>query len=140
MGAARWSLMLGVGLGAGAVIASGRLVRPDPRGALFTQRGCTECHAVSGLGLKAATDVAPDLTYAYADVVIRYGVTLETFLDNPAGVMRLMLASHLRLTAAQRDSIVVILKQLYYERRADRDDPPSSGRRGGTALVPQTFP
>lgn len=96
--------------------------RLDPRAVIFIRRGCTECHAITGLGARASRDVAPDLTFAYADVVTRYGVNLESFLDNPSGVMRMMLASHLHLSAADRDSITHILKTLYEERRADMDE------------------
>jgi hypothetical protein len=65
-------------------------------------------------------DVAPDLTYAYGDVLIRYGVDLETFLDNPSGVMRLMLKSHIRLNPVERDSVVQILRGVYGQRLASR--------------------
>ena len=105
----------------GLVSTLATAVRPDPRARIFVQRGCTECHAISGLGSVAAKDVGPDLTFAYADVVVRYGVNLESFLKDPSGVMRLMLASHLHLTVTDRDSMLVILKGLYEERRADMD-------------------
>jgi len=96
--------------------------------ALFVRLGCSECHAVSALGVRAANDVAPDLTFAYADVVTRYGVNLEAFLANPTGVMRLMMVAHLDLTQADRDSIVHVLKTLHRERRADlRDAAPPFG-------------
>jgi hypothetical protein len=106
---------------AGLVSALAAAVRPDPRARIFVQRGCTECHAISGLGAVAAKDVGPDLTFAYADVGVRYGVNLESFLKDPSGVMRLMLASHLHLTITDRDSMLIILKGLYEERRADMD-------------------
>lgn len=51
----------------------------------------------------------------------RYGLNLESFMTNPPGVMRLMLASHIRLTVADRDSIVTILRELYRQRRADAE-------------------
>jgi hypothetical protein len=94
----------------------------DPRADLFVQRGCTACHAISALGATASADVGPDLTYAYADVVTRYGVNLEYFLFNPVGVMRMMLGAHLHLSAADRDSMVHILRGLYEERRAEMDE------------------
>lgn len=93
----------------------------DPRADLFVRRGCTECHAIAALRVKASSDVGPDLTFAYADVMNRYGINLESFFANPRGVMRLMLASHLHLSAADRDSMVHVLKELYVERRADMD-------------------
>lgn len=93
---------------------------PDPRSAIFIRHGCTDCHAIYALRVKAAHDVGPDLTAAYTDVGTRYGVALETFLDRPTGVMRLMLESHIRLSVADRDSIVQILKGLYAQRVASR--------------------
>ncbi len=105
----------------------------DPRAAIFVQRGCSECHAIAALGVKAATDVGPDLTFAYVDVGNRYQVNLESFLDQPTGVMRLMLASHLHLTSADRDSILHILKAVYEEHLAEMDEqnpsfPPTTPR------------
>jgi hypothetical protein len=97
---------------------TGSSANPDPRAAIFIRRGCNECHAISALRIRARHDAAPDLTYAYADVLLRYGVDLETFLDNPSGVMRLMLGSHVRLNPVDRDSIVQILKGLYAQRVA----------------------
>lgn len=94
----------------------------DPRAVIFVQRGCTECHAISGLGAIAEKDVGPDLTFAYADVLTRYDVNLESFLNDPSGVMRLMLASHLHLRMSDRDSMLHILKGLYQERRAGMDE------------------
>lgn len=112
--------MVSVVVGTLAALAAGQGPR-DPRAAIFLQRGCSECHAIAALRVRASKDVGPDLTYAYGDVLNRYGVNLETFLDNPSGVMRLMLASHIHLSAADRDSILQILKGLYQARRANAD-------------------
>ena len=75
--------------GARGVVVMGsvaaRSTRPgprDPRAVIFLQRGCSECHAISALQVRASKDVGPDLTYAYGDVVTRYGVDLESFLDH----------------------------------------------------------
>ena len=103
-------------------------VAPDPRSAIFIQHGCNECHTISALQIRAVHDVAPDLTYAYGDVVLRYGVDLERFLDRPSGVMRLMLGSHIRLSPADRDSIVRILVGMYAQRVASRERGDSSLR------------
>ncbi|HYL55593.1 MAG TPA: hypothetical protein VEU73_08470 [Gemmatimonadales bacterium] len=102
-------------------------VHADPRGAIFVQRGCQECHAVAALGVKAATDVGPDLTFAYADVVNRYGLSLEAFFDAPPGLKGFVHASHVHLTPQDGDSISRILRAVYYEHLADMDpDMPSS--------------
>ena len=103
-----------VALGAARLGAQQR----DPRAAIFVTRGCTQCHGIWALGAKAKSDVGPDLTFAYVDVVNRYGLSLEKFLYDPRGVMRLMLASHLHLKAADRDSITHVLRQIYGQHRA----------------------
>jgi hypothetical protein len=93
----------------------------DPRAAIFLHRGCPECHAISALGVKAMTDAGPDLTFAYADVGSRYGMSLQSFFDDTPGLMRLVLTSHLHLTKADRDSITRILHDVYQEHLADMD-------------------
>ena len=121
-----------------AVVAGGGRAQTDPRALIFVQRGCKDCHAVSALRVTASADVGPDLTYAYGDVLRRYGLNLESFMANPTGVMRMMVASHLGLSVADRDSIVRLLRGLYEERTADAETgvpslPPP--RPGTTAKV-----
>jgi hypothetical protein len=132
-----------IALAALAILAGAVGAQTDPRARIFVERGCRDCHAVSALQVKASTDVGPDLTYAYGDVLRRYGLNLESFMANPTGVMRLMVASHLRLSMADRDSIVVLLRGLYEERRADAETgipnlPPP--RSGATTKVPPCRP
>jgi len=98
-----------------------RAIPLDPRGVIFIQRGCNACHGIAALGVKPVTDAAPDLSFAYVDVRNRYGRSLESFLYDPTGVMRMMLASHLDLSRADRDSMVHILADVYVERRAGLD-------------------
>ena len=105
-------------IGSGAVAQGQTIGVRDPRALIFVQRGCNACHGVWGLSLKPKADVGPDLTFAYVDVRNRYGMSLEAFLYNPSGVMRLMLASHLNLTAADRDSITHILEGVSKEHQA----------------------
>jgi hypothetical protein len=104
-----------------ALAGRGAAQTVDARARILVERGCRDCHAVSALNLKASADVGPDLTYAYGDVLRRYGMNLEAFMANPPGVMRMMLASHIRLGVADRDSIATILRGLYDERRADAE-------------------
>jgi hypothetical protein len=72
--------------------------------------------------VKGKSDVGPDLTFAYVDVVNRYGESLEAFLNRPVGIMRLMLAAHVQLSAADRDTIARILGGVYLEHRAQLGD------------------
>ncbi|HXQ30195.1 MAG TPA: hypothetical protein VN848_13115 [Gemmatimonadales bacterium] len=126
-------------IGALAFASGSAAQQQDARRRIFVEHGCTRCHGIWALGLKPVSDVGPDLTFAYGDVVTRYGMSLEAFLNNPSGVMRLMLASHLHLGAGARDSIATILNQLYQARRAefDRDIPllgdPANPVAGGRA-------
>lgn len=117
--AAVLSILVAVALTASALAPPTPAAAPAP---IFVRLGCSQCHAVSALDVRAVYDVAPDLTYAYGDVVTRYGMNLETFLAQPSGVMRLMLGAHLRLSPADRDSVVQALRVLYHERHADAAD------------------
>lgn len=108
-----------------------RTIKRDPRAVIFIQRGCNACHGIAALGVRAKADVGPDLTFAYADVLIRYETNLETFLYSPTGVMEMVLGGHPVLNAVDRDSIVTILRALYLEHRAEMDEnipsfPPAS--------------
>ena len=88
----------------------------DPRAALFLQKGCPQCHSISALGVKSATEVGPDLTLAYSDVRNRFNQPLEQFLHNPTGTMQMVLSQMITLSPAERDSIIHILKRLHEER------------------------
>ncbi len=110
-------------------LAQGAMMAPgiegqvlDPRAGIFVARGCTECHGVWALHLRARSDVGPDLTFAYADVQTRFNENLAAFLHNPSGVMRLMLVEHVHLSLADRDSITHVLEGIYLEHRAQLDD------------------
>ena len=113
-------MVLGIGMVVmmGSEAVAQRPRQADPRGAIFVQRGCNACHGIWALGVKPQKDVGPDLTFAYVEVVNRYGTSLDGFLNDPSGVMRLMVASHLHLTAADRDSISHVLAAIYREHRA----------------------
>ena len=99
----------------GGVVAT-TPVSSDPRAALFLEKGCPQCHSISALGVKSATEVGPDLTLAYNDVKNRFNVSLEEFLPHPTGTMQVVLSQMITLSPAERDSIVHILKRLHEER------------------------
>ncbi|HJS42514.1 MAG TPA: hypothetical protein VJ755_03515 [Gemmatimonadales bacterium] len=86
----------------------------NPRARLFTARRCAECHGLEALKVKAAAEVGPDLSAAYADVPARYGVSLERFLAEPAGFMRSVLSEH-KLTRTDADSLVRLFHDVYME-------------------------
>ncbi|MGE5803892.1 MAG: hypothetical protein ACM358_16735 [Gemmatimonadota bacterium] len=90
----------------------------DARGEIFVRKGCPQCHSISAFGIKSPAEVGPDLTGAYDDVQTRFGVKLDQFFTTPTGTMQVVLSSMIKLTPAERDSIIHILKQLHEEREA----------------------
>ncbi len=98
------------GLPAGEVQSTG-----DPRAALFLEKGCPQCHSISALGVKSPNDIGPDLTLAYADVQSRFGMKLEEFLPTPTGTMQMVLGQLIKLSPAERDSVLHVLKRLHEE-------------------------
>jgi cytochrome c1 len=104
------AVALPAGLPPGEVQSTG-----DPRAALFLAKGCPQCHSISALGVKSPNDIGPDLTAAYSDVQSRFSVKLEDFLPNPTGTMQMVLGQLIKLSPAERDSILHILTRLHEE-------------------------
>ena len=94
---------------------SGTPAATDPRAAIFIEKGCPQCHTISALGVKSPAEIGPDLTIAYTDVKSRFNMELEEFLKNPTGTMQMVLSSQIKLSPAERDSIIEILKDLHEE-------------------------
>ena len=128
------STALGIGVALmtahGAAAQSPPIGPPDPRAVFFVERGCNRCHSIWALGVKSKADIAPDLTFAYADVVERFGVTLEVFFDDPGAVMHVMLAPHFNWPVADRDSVARVLHAIYNEHLTEYKPP---ARRTGAA-------
>lgn len=108
----------------------------DLRAARFVRLGCAECHGIVALRVKARTDAGPDLTFAYAEVPYRYGMTLERFFAEPPGIMRLVLGVHIQLQPVERDSLVRLFRDLYAEQMARRDSVQRALRPVGTGPRP----
>lgn len=88
----------------------------DARGQIFAEKGCPQCHTISALGIKSPGEIGPDLTGAYEDVQTRFNLKLDQFLAAPTGTMQVVLSQMIKLTPAERDSIIHILTQLHEER------------------------
>jgi hypothetical protein len=98
---------------ASVVIAGVTVTTTDARGEIFLHKGCPQCHSIAAFGIKSPTDVGPDLGNAYADVQTRFGLKLNQFLTAPTGTMQMVLSSMIKLTPAERDSIIHILTELH---------------------------
>jgi hypothetical protein len=104
-----------------ASASSGAPASSDPRAAIFLEKGCPQCHSISALGVKSPAEIGPDLTIAYTDVRSRFNMELKDFLKNPTGTMQIVLSSQIKLSPAERDSIVEILEHLHEESDTDED-------------------
>ena len=98
---------------------------PDPRAAIFVEKGCNTCHSISLLGLEARAPLGPELDDAYQHVQERVGLTLDEFFRAPTGTMQAVLRQEPLLTRAERDSMVQIFKQLHVEHEAQELRTPS---------------
>lgn len=106
----------------GGMPAQPGITTSDPRGEIFLHKGCPQCHSISTFGIKSPTDVGPDLAKAYADVQTRFGVKLNEFLAAPTGTMQMVLGSMIKLTPAERDSIIHILTELHEQQHEEHGE------------------
>ncbi len=83
----------------------------DPRGQVFIDKGCVQCHKVSKLGVPGA-EIGPDLSLAASDVRARFGTDVESFLKNPTGTMQIVLSQQIKLSEEERESIAKLLVSL----------------------------
>lgn len=83
----------------------------DPRGQVFIDKGCVQCHKVSKLGVPGQ-EIGPDLSFAASDVRSRFGTDLESFLKNPTGTMQIVLSSQIKLSEEEREDIAELLIDL----------------------------
>jgi hypothetical protein len=111
----------GAGARADGAAISATPASSDPRAAIFLEKGCPQCHTISALGIKSPSEIGPDLPIAATDVKSRFNMELEDFLKNPTGTMQIVLSSQIKLSSAERDSIVEILKDLHEESEVEDD-------------------
>lgn len=83
----------------------------DPQ--FFVKKGCTECHSVSVYGFESQNKSGPDLALAVEDVQKRFGKDLDSFLIQPVGTMQMVLSQKIKLTDAERQEAIALLKEAY---------------------------
>jgi mono/diheme cytochrome c family protein len=82
---------------------------------IFVEKNCTQCHQVSAYGIEGG-ETGPDLSIAWTDVQDRFGVTLDKFMKSPTGTMQVVLGSMVKLSPAERDGIVKLLKEAHQKK------------------------
>ncbi|HEX5085530.1 MAG TPA: hypothetical protein VFY40_26130 [Blastocatellia bacterium] len=71
------------------------------------------------MGIESAK-IGPDLSDAAVDVERRFGKTLEEFLNNPTGMMSIVLTTRIPLTEAEKREAVELLKLAYRRKQESR--------------------
>ncbi len=91
-------------------------------GAFFVEHSCFVCHSISAFDIKSPTDKGPDLSWAPDDVRARFNKTLEEFLFEPTGTMKIILESQIPLTDEQKWEAIAKINRAYdiVKNRADK--------------------
>ena len=71
-------------------------------GAFFVEKSCFVCHSISAFDIKSPTEKGPDLSFAPDDVRARFNKTVEEFLFDPTGTMKIILESQIVLTDEEK--------------------------------------
>ena len=80
-------------------------------GAFFVEHNCFVCHSVKAYKLKSPTDKGPDLSLAPDDVRARFSKSLEEFVFDPTGTMKIIFESQILLTKEEKwEAIEKIMK------------------------------
>ncbi len=80
-------------------------------GAFFVEKSCFVCHSIKAFEIKSPTEKGPDLSYAPDDVRTRFNKTVEEFLFDPTGTMKIILESQILLTDEEKwEAINKIMK------------------------------
>jgi cbb3-type cytochrome oxidase cytochrome c subunit len=80
-------------------------------GAFFVENSCFVCHSIKAFDIESPTNKGPDLSLAPEDVRARFNKTVEEFLFEPTGTMKIILESQILLTDEQKwEAINMIMK------------------------------
>ena len=82
-------------------------------GAFFVTNTCFVCHSIKAFEIESPTQKGPDLSYAPDDVRTRFNKTLEEFIFNPTGTMKIILESQIILTDAQKREAIEKIEKAY---------------------------
>jgi len=85
----------------------------EGEGSFFVENSCFVCHSVKAYGLESPTEKGPDLSLAPEDVRARFSKTLEEFIFNPTGTMKIILESQIVLTDEQKWEAIEKITKAY---------------------------
>jgi len=75
-------------------------------GAFFVEKGCFVCHSIKAFDIQSPTEKGPDLSYAPEDVRTRFNKTVEEFLFDPTGTMKIIFDSQIVLTDEEKWEVI----------------------------------
>jgi len=82
-------------------------------GAFFVEKSCFVCHSIKSFDIESPTNKGPDLSLAPADVKARFSKTLEEFIFNPTGTMKIIFESQIILTDEEKHEAISKIKIAY---------------------------
>jgi cytochrome c2 len=82
-------------------------------GAFFVEHSCFVCHSIKAYDIKSPTEKGPDLSLAPDDVRVRFNKTVEEFLFDPTGTMKIILESQIVLTDEEKWQAVEKIMKAY---------------------------
>ncbi len=82
-------------------------------GAFFVEKSCFVCHSVEAYDIYSPTEKGPDLSWAPDDVRTRFNKTVEEFLFEPTGTMKIILESQIVLTDEEKWEAVDKITKAY---------------------------
>jgi cytochrome c2 len=85
----------------------------DGDGAFFFEHSCFICHSVEAFDIVSPTNKGPDLSWAPDDVRTRFNKTVEEFLFDPTGTMKIILDSQLPLSDEEKWEAVEKINNAY---------------------------
>jgi len=97
-------------------------------GAFFVENSCFVCHSIEAFDIASPTDKGPDLSWAPEDVRNRFNKTVEEFLFEPTGTMKIILESQILLTDEQKWEVIgKIMKAYDIVKNRETNDRPAGG-------------
>jgi len=99
-------------------------------GAFFVEHSCFVCHSIKAYEISSPTNKGPDLSLAPDDVRARFNKTVEEFLFDPTGTMKIILESQIVLTDEEKwEAIEKIMKayDIVKNRAAEAETAAASG-------------
>ena len=85
----------------------------EGEGAFFIEKGCFVCHSISSWGIYSPSEKGPDLAYAVDDVRTRFGKTLDEFMFEPRGTMKIILSTMIVLSENEKWEVINKLREAY---------------------------